>query len=848
MIDKITYLNDLLPNDTAVITKVLGHGAFRKRITEMGFVKGQVVKVIKAAPLQDPVEYQIMGYNVSLRRSEAKLVEVVSEADAEGLNIASSVETTLEDRLIRAAKEKGKVINVALVGNPNCGKTTLFNYATGSHERVGNYSGVTIDAKEGLIKKHGYLFNMFDLPGTYSITEYTPEELYVRNHILENKPDVVLNIIDASNLQRNLYLTTQLIDMNVKVVIALNMYDELTERGDKLDYEYLGQIIGIPIIPTVASKNIGVDELLKKVIEVYEDEDPNSRHVHINYGKVIEGEISKIQKELWKVPSITDAYSTRYIAVKLLEKDKTTLRSLESLPNYNEVKELSDNAIKVLEKDYNESSDTVITDAKYAFVDGALKETYVKAKGEKKKAFHIDDVLTHRIWGFPIFVFFLWLMFQATFTIGEYPMGWIESGVELIGEFISEYMPEGSLKDLLIDGVIGGVGGVLVFLPNIMILFFFISLMEDTGYMARTAFIMDRLMHKIGLHGKSFIPMLMGFGCNVPAVMATRTLENKKDRILTMLIVPFMSCSARLPVYVLLISALFTENQGLILISIYALGVLMAVLTALALKKIYFKQETVPFVMELPPYRKPTLKNTTRHMWHKASEYLRKMGTVILVASIFIWALGYYPQDVEFSKDYEAEMSKVYSAKDHDSEFGPTMIRNISQMSQSDRSEQLSMIEQLETMKEAERLELSYIGRIGHAIEPIMLPLGFDWKIGISIVSGLAAKEIVVSTMGVIYQAEKDADETSSKLIKAMRSQRHRSGKYEGELVFTPLVAYGFMAFVLIYFPCIATIAAIGRESKWKWAIFSMVYTTLLAWIVSYIIHQIGVIFQIGMM
>ncbi len=826
MINNNTYLSDIKTGDEAIITKVLGHGAFRKRITEMGFVKGEKVRVIKNAPLQDPVEYEIMGYNVSLRRSEAELVEVVSVEDAASLS-EIKFEGTIDEEILKvSALEKGKVINVALVGNPNCGKTTFFNHASGSHERVGNYSGVTVDAKEATLKRDGYTFKIVDLPGTYSITEYSPEELYVRTHIMEKMPDIVINVVDSSNLKRNLFLTTQLIDMNIKVVIALNMYDELEKKGAKFDYDSLGKMLGIPIIPTVASKGIGVDELFNKLIEVYEDRDPSVRHIHINYGPLIEGALKKIQNEIWKNPQITDKLSSRYIAVKLLETDKTTLSKLEKLSNFEQIKSLTEHTIADLEKEYGERSETIITDAKYGFIDGALKETYQEQEKDRYKIKREwDDVLTHRIWGFPIFLFLMWLMFQATFTIGSYPMDWIDSGVGLLGELIQNIMPEGALRDLLVDGIIGGVGGVIIFLPNILILFFFISLMEDTGYMARASFIMDKLMHKIGLHGKSFIPLVMGFGCNVPAIMATRTLDNKKDRILTMIITPFMSCSARLPVYVLLISAIFPNNQGLVLFSIYIIGVLLAIITALIMKRVAFAKKEVPFIMELPPYRIPTIKNTSLHMWHKGQQYLKKMGTVILLASILIWGLGYYPSNIKYDTDYDAQIENLKTDK---------------QLKDNEKEEKVA---QLELNKESERQEKSYIGQLGHGIEPIIKPLGFDWKMGVSIITGLAAKEIVVSTMGILYQADSEADETSNSLQKQLKEQAHNSGEHIGEKVFTPLVSFGFMLFILIYFPCIAVIAAIKKESSWGWALFTMVYTTSIAWLVAFATYQIGSLF-----
>lgn len=791
---EVRFLSQLLPGESGVIVKVRGFGAFRKRIIEMGFVKGKRVNVIKQAPLNDPMEYEIMGYNVSLRRSEAALIEVVSESENNYVKKECYRYAEIEHEQRAAGQgERGKTINIALVGNPNCGKTTLFNHVTGAHERVGNYGGVTIEAKEGVLDRHGYRFNIVDLPGTYSITEYTPEELYVRDHLLINKPDVVVNIVDASNLERNLYLTTQLIDMNIKVVIALNMYDEIEKKGIQLDHKKLGKLIGIPLVPTIASKGKGLDKLFKTIIDVYQDHNKVQRHIHINHGNDIEGYISQLQQELKKIDNITEHYCTRYIAIKLLEREKSIEELFIDSPHYSSTIKEAKRLSELIERQYLESPEAVITDAKYGFIDGALKECMQLPEKPGTKIHHLDDLLTHKYLGLPIFIIFLWLMFQTTFSLGSYPMELIEYMVALAGKGASAAIPDGPLQDMIVNGVIDGVGGVIVFLPNILILFFFISFMEDSGYMARAAFIMDKLMHKIGLHGKSFIPLIMGFGCNVPAVMATRTLENKSDRILTMLIVPFMSCSARLPVYVLLISAFFPKNQGLVLASIYLIGIIMAILLALALKKIVFNKEETPFVMELPPYRIPTIKSTSMHMWHKAWLYLKKMGTVILVASIIVWALGYFP--IEKGNNGE--------------------------------------------IKGSSSLEQSYIGKIGHAIEPIMEPLGFDWKMGVSIISGLPAKEIVVSTMSVLYQAEEGEEQTSS-LIAGLKEQVHRSGKLAGQKVFDPVVAFAFMIFILIYFPCIATIVAIGKEAGWGWALFSLIYTSLLAWIMAFAVYRIG--------
>ncbi|MFN8240334.1 MAG: ferrous iron transport protein B [Bacteroidales bacterium] len=818
-------LSELNNNQKGLITKVLGHGAFRKRITEMGFVRGKTVRVIKSAPLQDPVEYEILGYNISLRRSEAHLIEVIPGDDTTRPVSVDYEGTLVEETGNGINSEKGNVINVALVGNPNSGKTTLFNHASGSREKVGNYGGVTVDAKEAAIRKNGFIINITDLPGTYSITEYTPEELFVRDHIISKMPDVVVNVIDASNLERNLFLTTQLIDMNIRVIIALNMYDELEQKGISLDHQKLGKLMGIPIIPTVAVKGLGIDNLVTKITEVFEDKDPVLHHIHINYGSSIEQSIASIQSGLKKNKELTDRYSSRYLAIRLLENDKTIIDLAGNCSNHENIIRTCEAERNKLEKEFKDRPETVITDAKYGFISGALGETCIGCQentpGRKR---NYDVLLTHKVWGYPVFLAIMWLMFQATFTLGSYPMNWIEKGVDHIGNAASGILPSGFLHDLVIDGIVSGVGGVIIFLPNILILFFFISLMEDTGYMARVSFIMDKLMHKIGLHGKSFIPLLMGFGCNVPAIMATRTLENKKDRIITMMIIPFMSCSARLPVYVLIISAFFQKYQGLVLFSIYITGIIFAALMAIVLNKTLFSKQDIPFVMELPPYRIPTIKNTFRHMWFKGSQYLRKMGTVILVASVIIWALGYYPRKVNFSADYDGQIAELKMSPAHQSQEAKSKIR------------------ELELSKKAEQQEQSYIGRLGRFIEPAIKPLGFDWKIGISIITGFAAKEIVVGSMSVLYHADTGQDEDSSSLVEKLRQQEHVSGSRKGEKVFTPVVAFGFMLFVLIYSPCVAAITAIRKESNRSWALFSFAYTTILAWVVAFIVYQAGFI------
>ena len=820
-------LSELNTGEKGVIVKVMGHGGFRKRIVEMGFIKGKTVEVLLNAPLRDPVKYKVMGYEISLRRQEADMIEVISEQEAREHNVQPGYHKGLEenirlteDEMRTLARDKRRTINVALVGNPNCGKTSLFNIASGAHEHVGNYSGVTVDAKEGFFDFQGYRFRIVDLPGTYSLSAYSPEEIYVRRHIIDQTPDIIINVVDASNLERNLYLTTQLIDMNVRMVVALNMYDELEASGNTLDYVKLGELFGVPMLPTVSRTGRGVENLFHVIIALYEggdfldkkgkvraeiledfrqwhkeyvpdhafgthqeeEEHPRGffRHIHINHGPELERSIDAVKLVISENENIRHKYSTRFLSIKLLENDKDLEGMVKTLPNGDKILEVRDREKQRIREVMNEDSEQAITDAKYGFISGALRETFVDNHQDKERMTRvIDAIVTHRIWGFPIFFLFMFLMFEVTFVLGAYPQDWIESLVNVIGTFISNNMAEGPLKDLLIDGIIGGVGGVIVFLPNILILYLFISLMEDSGYMARAAFIMDKIMHKMGLHGKSFIPLIMGFGCNVPAVLASRTIENRKSRLVTILINPLMSCSARLPIYLLLVGVFFPHHASLVLLSIYSLGIILAVVMARLFSRFLVKGDDTPFVMELPPYRMPTSKAIFRHTWEKGAQYLRKMGGVIMVASIIIWVLGYFPRPSE-------------------------------------------------SMDLAQQQENSYIGRIGKAIEPAIEPLGFDWKLGIGILSGVGAKELVVSSLGVLYADDAEADQTTL-------AQR---------LPITPLVAYGYMVFILLYFPCVATLAAIRQEAGgWKWAAFAAAYTTILAWIMSFAVYQIGGLF-----
>ena len=804
-------LSDLQSGESGVVVRVAGHGAFRKRIIEMGFIKGVTVQAILNAPLKDPIKYRIMNFEVSLRRSDAKKVEIVTLAEAEK-EIASHKDFRAidapEKKLEHIAEHRTHTINVALVGNPNCGKTSIFNIAAHAHERVGNYSGVTVDEKVGVFQYEGYTFNLVDLPGTYSLSAYSPEELYVRKHILEKDPDIILNVVDGSNLERNLYLTTQLIDMDITMVMALNMYDELQRSGDHLDIEQLSTLLGMPIVPTTGRNGQGIADLFNKIIEVFEGRDTKTRHIHVNHGPELERCITTLRTELYE-HGFSDRLSTRFLAIKLLENDRQleqyaaerdTDGSVLAMRNQiaEEYKRSSghllvdnrdDSGHKVAVEQSRQDIESAITDAKYAFVRGALAECYTK---NEKSTLHqltdkIDAVVTHRWIGYPVFLIVMFITFFCTFAVGQYPMNWLESLFGWLGDAVGSVMSEGPLRSLLVDGIIAGVGSVLVFLPNILILYLFISFMEDSGYMARAAFIMDKLMHRMGLHGKSFIPMIMGFGCNVPAIMATRTIEDRKSRLLTMLVIPMMSCSARIPVYVILVSAFFSQYAAYVLTGLYLLGMVMAVLMAKLFSRFFVKGESLPFVMELPPYRMPTAKAVLRHTWEKGKEYLKKMGTIILGASIIVWALSYFPTND--NRQLQAENS--------------------------------------------------YMAKIGKTIEPAMRPCGFDWRQSVSLLAGIGAKEVVASTMAVVYAT---SDDEAVALEQDFESEE--GGSRISELVrnnMSPLSAASMLLFILLYMPCISTIVAIKNESgKWKWALFTVAYTIGLAWIVATAFFQIG--------
>lgn len=837
-------LSDLNTGEQGVIVKVNGHGSFRKRLIEMGFIAGKKVTVVLNAPLKDPIEYEILGYKLSLRRSEAEQIEVIGENEAkEVMKKDSSFDTiyaddcdeewSLNNLMKKLAEERKHVIRVALVGNPNCGKTSLFNVASGSHEHVGNYSGVTVDAKEGRFEYKGYKFVLVDLPGTYSLSAYSPEELYVRKNLIDNVPDVVINVVDASNIERNLYLTAQVIDMNLKVVMALNMYDELKDKGDELDIKQLGYLLGMPVCPTVSRDGTGIPELFDTVIKIYTQSDPKlARHIHINHGAELEKSIDRIKLLLQKNQSLRDKYSTRYLAIKYLEDDKDIEKIIDTLPNRDEII-----SARVIEEQriidlLHTNTESAIVDAKYAFIQGALAETYKPhqdATPRKTVTDKIDAVVTNKWMAFPIFIAVLYLIFQTTFAVGDYPMQWIDWFVGKFGDFVATFMADGWLKDLVVDGIISGVGSVLVFLPNILILYFFISLMEDSGYMSRAAFIVDKLMHKIGLHGKSFIPMVMGFGCNVPAIMATRAIESRKSRMITIAIIPFMSCAGRLPIFVLLAGAFFPHNAALVLLGIYLLGIVLAILSAIVLSK-FVKDDDLPFVMELPPYRIPTAKAIWRHTWEKGQQYLQKMATTILLCSVIIWFLGYFPKNKELMATQEEYATLAQTPAGRLSANADEVDVKAAAAT---KQELMTRIDSLYAYQQ----ENSYIGQLGRMVSPALDPLGFNWKMDVGLLTGIAAKELVVSTLGVMYSEGAKVSEGHD-----MSEDTQLQSALVNDV--TPAAALSFMVFILLYFPCVATFVAIKNETgKWRWAVACCAYTMAVAWIMSFIVYRLALIF-----
>ncbi len=857
-------LSELKTGASAIIVKIHGHGAFRKRVIEMGFVAGRPVTTVLHAPLRDPIKYSILGYDISLRASEAALIEVqpISMADAAviGENVMRHSSDHLGNEAARQARERSLTINVVLIGNPNCGKTSLFNIASGAKEHVGNYSGVTVDAKDGHFRYGDYRFNIVDLPGTYSLTCYSPEELYVRKYLAEYTPDVIINVVDSSNLERNLFLTTELIDMDRSMVIALNMYDELRETGATLDHEHLGAMIGVPMVPVVAKTGEGIRELFDTIISVYESRDKVVRHVHVNLGNDLEKAIRQLVDNIKSMPDIRRHFSPRYLAIKLMEGDHVIEDEMEGAHEHNVRHRKARNAVssflgrifhkpccsggasgdddvadKALERmDYHwrehvrpgassplmllrdklrgqienllgEDISSIVAAEKYGFIAGALAETYVPGTRKESRTTHLlDAIATNRYLGFPVFFVIMFFIFWATFFLGNYPMEWIENGVAWLSGLAEHIMPDGPLKDLVADGIIGGVGGVIVFLPNILILYFCISFMEDSGYMARAAFIMDKVMHRIGLHGKSFIPLVMGFGCNVPAILASRAIESRSSRLITILINPFMSCSARLPIYVLLIGTFFPSSAAIVFMGLYVGGIIAAVVTAKILRRFFFTKDETPFVMELPPYRLPTMKASLSHTWAKGKEYLKKMGGIILFASIIVWALNYFP----LRRGQEAALATETETTAMPDDFRIDASRD------------------------------SYLEMAGKAVNPVMEPLGFNWRASVAALAGVPAKEIVVSTLGVLYT--NDEATTDSRLGARLKAVNPATGKPD----FTPAIALSFMVFILLYCPCIATVTAIVREThSWKYGAFTVVYNTIVAWVAAFAVYRITLLF-----
>ena len=778
-------------------------------------------------------------------------------------------------------------IRIALAGNPNCGKTTMFNNITGAKQHVGNYAGVTVEKKEGYTKFDGHELLFIDLPGTYSLTARSLDELVARNVIVNDNPDVIVNVLDASNLERNLYLAAQLLELEKPMVIALNMSDVAEDMGIKYDLKKMAEMTGATIVSTVGRTNIGTKDLLEATISVAASQ--KAPGVTINYGDLLEGKISELVEELKQAGTVT--YPLRWVAVKLLEKDADVIGKVMRFENTEAVIEKA-KAIREEIKDQVDL-DVVFQEYRHRFAVEVYNACLTQAPTQlETRSDRYDKILTHRILGLPIFMVVMWLLFNFVNTVGAIPQGWIEDGFTALQAWVVTVIPEGQLQSLISDGIIAGVGAVLSFVPLILLLFLGISFLEDTGYMARAAFVIDRVMRACGLHGKSFIPLLLGFGCSVPSVMGARILDNYKDRMVTILITPFMSCSARLPVYTLFAAAFFPpEWAGTVVFGVYVLGIVFGIVFAKIFRKYLFAGEAEPFVMELPPYHLPTLKATLTHMFERGIMYLKKAGTFILSASILVWFITSYPMDVEYSKDYDAlhdQVAQTYEMKDAETlaHFGIATDEQKDQVNEivdnmkstvadattqaedageaapeieveddseapelfndiKEQNEQLFPVawamyknsanlddenQKIDEEKNSEKLEQSYAAMFGKAINPVLKPLGFDWKIGVSLVAGLAAKEVVVSTLGTIYAVGGDTDHPQA-LTDYLQNDPH----------FTPLIALTLMLFILIYPPCIAALAVIKRETgSWKWMLFMFCYENAFAWIACFIFYNIG--------
>ncbi len=809
-------LSKLNIGDKGFVKSVRAEGEIRRRLLDMGLFAGVRFKVIRIAPLGDPIVIKVRGFELSLRLEEAGQIHVEKIGHAgdripmrEYRNLYHPVPMT-ERKIVTSKK-----ISIALLGNPNSGKTSLFNAIVGAHQKVGNFTGVTVEKYEGTLHYKGYTIHVTDLPGTYSLTAYSPEEIVTRSFILNEKPDIVIDVVAGSNLERNLYLTTQIMELEVDMLVALNMYDEVEKLGIDIDLGQLEALLGSHVIPTSAFKKTGIDTLLDHVLDVFEGNITIAKN-KLSFTPEIEEEIHVLSSLLAKDEVLAGKYNLKWLAIKLLENDQVAYETVKSRSIYLKVsREITDFLERYKHTGEDDPESTIIED-RHAFIRGALQET-TKFPSVQKKTFtdYIDNILLNRVLGLPIFFAIMWLMFQFTFTLGTPFMNWIAIFFQYLGNAIAAVLPDSYIEQLLVDGIIGGVGGVLVFVPNILFLFLSIAFLEGSGYMARAAFVIDKVMHKIGLHGKSFIPMITGFGCSVPAIMATRTLKNKGDRITTMMIIPFMSCSAKLPVYILILSAFFPPAlAGNMLFGIYMFGILIAFLSALIIKKAAFKGQSEPFVMELPPYRLPGVRTLVYQMLSKTKMYLKKAGTIILTASVIIWVASNFPVDSKAEHTYKADIQKVTEN---------------SSLTQSEKDQRIA---RYTAENSARQLEYSVAGRIGTLLVPVIKPLGFDWKIGIALTAGFAAKEVVVSTLSTLFSIS-DSGGTSTLLAKRLRNS---SG-------YSRATALSLIVFVLLYIPCIAATTTFHKEAGgWKWTRLFIAYTMSVAWIFSFIFYHVGLI------
>lgn len=824
-------LSDLNIEESFIVDKVATDGEIRQRIIEMGFSPGVSGWIVRKAPLGDPIQVHIMDYEISLRKSEALGIEVsksdipikkdkpLKDNEYERIikeDICTWIESKEDIQKKVKAPSKNKTIKVAIAGNPNAGKTTIFNALTGANYKVANYPGVTVERREANMRYNGYTYELIDLPGVYSLSAYSQDEVVACEVLLNEKPDFIVNVIDATNLERNLYLSLQLVELDIPVICILNMYEDAEKNGVSINEDDLTKLLKFPVMKVHGNRHDSVLLILDKIDEMYNSSKgaKGKNEGAMYYGEDIEEVIKLITG---KMDCNVSDVRKRWLAIKTLEKDDRAFLSIRrEFKNAGEIIETVSGAVKKLEDNTNSKSDSIIADKRYSYIRGALQETVVR---KNVQAFNFteaaDVVFLNKFLGLPIFIVVLWVIFQLTFSIGAYPQEWLDMGIGAFGNFVGSLMPDGLIKSVIVDGIIGGVGSVLSFLPLVLILFLGISFLEDSGYMARAAFLMDKIMHKLGLHGQSFIPLFIGFGCSVPAVMATRTLRSKKDRIVTVLITTLMSCGARLPVYVLLIGAFFAPRMGAnIMLSLYLIGIVFAFIMAFIFRKVFFRGEETPFVMELPPYRIPRPKAIVRHMFDRIWMYIKRAGTYVLAASIIIWALITFPQ---------------YSPTENDSIMFMEEAKKMALKEGKDVTDEDVINGEYDILVAGEGLRQSYAGRLGRFIEPVIKPLGFDWRMGIALIAGAAAKEIVVSTIAQIKGIEEGDDVTLTEAL-------------QKDPAFNPIIAYSLLLFILLYMPCMAAVGVIGSEIGKKWMIFVVVYTIALAWIVSFVFYQLAML------